>query len=53
MDATSTIPLFTDFLGDIGQVLLSVIPDVLLVGAALIGLMFGIRWVKKFIGRGK
>lgn len=51
MDATTTVTYFTSFIDDIGDVLASVIPSVLVIGAALIGLAFGIRYAKKWIGR--
>jgi len=53
MDATSTMSIFDTFLDNVGANLLHVIPLVLAIGAALIGLAFGIRWVKRWIGRGK
>lgn len=53
MSVSSTTGMITDLVADIGSVLGSAIPTVLGVAAALVGLFFAWKLVKKFVGGSK
>jgi hypothetical protein len=53
MDATTTTTIITDMTSEIGTTLTSVLPEVLGLVAVLIGLFFGVRLIKKHIGKAK
>jgi hypothetical protein len=53
MNATTTTTIITGMIDSIGTTLTSVLPEVLGLVAVLIGLFFGVRQIKKHIGKAK
>ena len=50
MNATTSVSIITDMVSQIGDVLVAVLPVALGLVAVLIGLFFGVRQLRKYIG---
>jgi hypothetical protein len=53
MNATTTTTIISGMITDISDTLVSVLPEVLGLVAVLMGLFFGVRQLRKYIGKSK
>lgn len=53
MTSTTVAQVFTDLMSDVGDTLILILPEVFAFVGILIALFFGLRLVRRYLGRSK